>query len=126
MSLMWKLTVALVLIVMTPLVASYFMIDQIATHAASTYANEAADTVSAMDKALDAYRDLFETTKHLHAEIADRLSRRPSLINVDQPINLPGDGTRVVRVALGEGGRRGVGSDVASLGFLLGFIVGSL
>ncbi len=88
MSLMWKLTVALVLIVMTPLVASYFMIDQIATHAASTYANEAADTVSAMDKALDAYRELFETTKQLHAEIADRLSRRPQLINVDQRINL--------------------------------------
>jgi two-component system nitrogen regulation sensor histidine kinase NtrY len=90
MSLMWKLTVALVLIVMTPLVASYFMIDQIATHAASTYANEAADTVSAMDKALDAYRDLFETTKHLHAEIADRLSRRPQLTNLDQILDEEG------------------------------------
>jgi nitrogen fixation/metabolism regulation signal transduction histidine kinase len=81
LGLQWKLTVALVVIVLTPLMASYFMIDQISTHAASTYAKEAADNVVAMDKALDAYRELFETTKHLHAEIADRLSRRPDVID---------------------------------------------
>jgi len=68
-------------IVLTPLVASYFMIDQISTHAANTYAKEAADNVVAMDKALDAYRELFETTKHLHAEIADRLTRRSDVID---------------------------------------------
>ena len=74
--LQWKLTVALVVIVLTPLLASYFMIDQISTHAANTYAKEAADNVVAMEKALDAYRDLFETKKQLQAEIADRLGKR--------------------------------------------------
>ena len=86
--LQWKLTVALVLIVTTPLLASYFMIDQIASHAANVYAKEAADNVTAMERALDAYRELFETTKHLHAEIADRLGRRPALIGLDKNVDL--------------------------------------
>jgi nitrogen fixation/metabolism regulation signal transduction histidine kinase len=86
--LQWKLTLALAIIVMTPLAASYIMIDSIASHAASSYANQAADLVTTMDKALGAYRDLFVTTKNLHAEVADRLSRRTELIALDPRIRL--------------------------------------
>ncbi|HEY1558176.1 MAG TPA: ATP-binding protein [Kofleriaceae bacterium] len=81
--LQWKLVVALLVIVMLPLVASYVMIDTIASHAASSYANQASDLVSTMEKSLDVYRDLFVTTKNLHAEVADRLSRRPELLALD-------------------------------------------
>ena len=41
-----------------------------------------------MEKSLEAYRELFETTKRLHAEIADRLSRRPDLIALDPKADL--------------------------------------
>jgi nitrogen fixation/metabolism regulation signal transduction histidine kinase len=86
--LQWKLTIALAVIVMTPLAASYFMIDWITSHAAKSYANQAADMVNTMDKALGAYRDLFVTTKSLHAEVADRLSRRPELVALDARADL--------------------------------------
>jgi nitrogen fixation/metabolism regulation signal transduction histidine kinase len=106
MKLIWKLTVTLVVVVMTPLGVSFLMIDQISTHAASTYAKEAADNVVAMDKALDAYRDLFETTKHLHAEIADRLSRRPDVI---------GGHPDLARLLQGEGAREALLRGIALL-----------
>jgi nitrogen fixation/metabolism regulation signal transduction histidine kinase len=86
--LQWKLTVALVLIVMTPLGAAAVLIDQIGNVAANVSANEAAANVEAMDRSLDAYRELFETTKHLHAEIADRLSRRKELVSLDPHADL--------------------------------------
>ena len=92
--LQWRLTIALVVIVLTPLAASYFMIDQISTHAANTYAKEAADNVVAMERALDSYRELFETTKRLHAVIADRIARRPDVLagNPDLAKILEGEG----------------------------------
>ncbi|MDB4953578.1 MAG: periplasmic sensor signal transduction histidine kinase [Myxococcales bacterium] len=83
-----KLTVALVLIVMTPLAASYFLIDQIGKVAANFAAGEAGTHVVVMDKALEAYRDLIETTKRLHAEVADRLSKRPALVALDPKLDL--------------------------------------
>ena len=83
LGLQWKLTVALVIVVLLPLAASYFMINSITSHAASSYANQAADVVTSMDKALGAYRALFVTTKSLHAEVADRLSRRSELVALD-------------------------------------------
>ena len=83
-----KLTVALVVIVMTPLGAAAVLIDQIGKVAANVSANEAAANVEAMDKSADAYRELIETTKHLHAEIADRLSRRQELLALDPHADL--------------------------------------
>jgi nitrogen fixation/metabolism regulation signal transduction histidine kinase len=80
LGLQWKLTVAFVLVVMTPLAASYLLIDQIGEVAANFAAGEADTHVAAMDRALGAYRELFDTTKRLHAEIADRLSRHLSHI----------------------------------------------
>jgi nitrogen fixation/metabolism regulation signal transduction histidine kinase len=81
--LQWKLTVALAIVVLLPLAASYVMIDWITSHAASSYAKQAEDMQTPMVKALDAYRGLFVTTKSLHAEVADRLSRRGELIALD-------------------------------------------
>jgi two-component system nitrogen regulation sensor histidine kinase NtrY len=88
LGLQWKLTVALVVIVMTPLGAAAVLIDQIGKVAANVSSNEAAANVDAMEKSLDAYRELFETTKHLHAEIADRLSHRAELVALDPRVDL--------------------------------------
>ncbi len=86
--LQWKLTVALVLVVMAPLTASYFLIDEIGKVATNVSANQLSANVDAMEKALDAYRDLFESKKQLQAEIADRLSRRPALVGLDPNADL--------------------------------------
>jgi len=87
-----KLTVALVLIVMTPLAASYFLIDQIGKVAANFAAGEAGTHVVVMDKALEAYRDLIETTKRSmprlpSAEQAARAGRARSQVDLDKIID---------------------------------------
>jgi nitrogen fixation/metabolism regulation signal transduction histidine kinase len=87
-SLQWKLTVGLVVIVMMPLVVSYFLIDQIGKVAANFAAGEADTHVLVMDKALDVYRDLFITTKNYQAEVAERLSHRPDLLALDPKAKL--------------------------------------
>jgi two-component system nitrogen regulation sensor histidine kinase NtrY len=87
-ALQWRVTAALVIIVLIPFALSYVLLDQIGHSAANYKANEARESIAAMDKALDAYRDLFETTKRLHADIADRLSRRAQLIALDPKADL--------------------------------------
>jgi two-component system, NtrC family, nitrogen regulation sensor histidine kinase NtrY len=87
-ALQWRVTAALVIIVLIPFALSYVLLDQIGRSAANYKANEARESIAAMDKALDAYRDLFETTKRLHADIADRLSRRAQLIALDPKADL--------------------------------------
>ncbi|HEY1811267.1 MAG TPA: ATP-binding protein [Kofleriaceae bacterium] len=84
----WKLVIALLVIVLIPLGASYLLVDQVKKDAANVASNEAALSIVAMEKAEDAYRELFETTKRLHAEIADRLSRRPELVALDPKADL--------------------------------------
>jgi two-component system, NtrC family, nitrogen regulation sensor histidine kinase NtrY len=76
-SLQLKLAVALVLVVLTPLLVSAYLVDQLGIVAANFASSEAAARQEPMDRALTAYRELFDTTKRLHAEIADRLARRP-------------------------------------------------
>jgi len=87
-SLQWKLTVGLVVIVMMPMVVSYFLIDQIGKVAANFAAGEADTHVVVMDKALDVYRDLFVTTKNYQAEVAERLSHRPDLLALEPQAKL--------------------------------------
>jgi nitrogen fixation/metabolism regulation signal transduction histidine kinase len=87
-SLQWRVSIALVMIVLLPFGLSYVLLDQVGRSAANYTANEATAASAAMNKSLDVYRDLFETTKRLHAEIADRLSRRPDLIALDPHANL--------------------------------------
>jgi two-component system, NtrC family, nitrogen regulation sensor histidine kinase NtrY len=78
-SLQIKLAVALLLVVLVPLLVSAYLVDQIGRVAANFASNEAAARQPPMERALTAYRDLFDTTKRLHAEIADRLAHRPDL-----------------------------------------------
>jgi two-component system nitrogen regulation sensor histidine kinase NtrY len=86
--LQWKLTVALVLIVMTPLAASAYLIDQISTVAANFAANDVAKHIHPMEKAAGRYRDLVFETKRLQNEIATNLAKRPELLAVDPKVDL--------------------------------------
>ncbi len=102
-SLQVKLAVTLVLVVLTPLLVSAYLVDQLGIVAANFASSEAAARQEPMDRALTAYRELFDTTKRLHAEIADRLARRPDFAEgrADEDLQLllerePG----LVRIAL--------------------------
>src|SRR6185437_2052353 len=58
------------------------------------------------EKSLGAYRELFETTKRLHGEIADRLSKRPELVALDPNAELEpllGDGLRGIAMLRDDG-----------------------
>jgi nitrogen fixation/metabolism regulation signal transduction histidine kinase len=79
LSLQIKVVLAVVLIVLTPLVASAYLIDQLAKVAASFADNEAKARLGPMEKALDVYTELFQTTKTLQQEVAQRLAARPEL-----------------------------------------------
>jgi two-component system nitrogen regulation sensor histidine kinase NtrY len=83
-----KLTAALVLIVMLPLAASAYLIDQLGKAAANVRAGEAAAPIEAMVKAQGAYNDLVNMTKHLQGEIAARLALRPDFLQLDPTVNL--------------------------------------
>jgi two-component system nitrogen regulation sensor histidine kinase NtrY len=83
-----KLTAVLVLIVMVPLAASAYLIDQLGRTAANVAAGEASSRIKAMEKAKRTYGDLVETTKRLHDEIATRLAQRPDLLALDPTTNL--------------------------------------
>jgi two-component system, NtrC family, nitrogen regulation sensor histidine kinase NtrY len=84
----WKLVIALLVIVTIPLGVSYVLIDQVKESAVNVASNEATQSLVALEKSLDAYRELFETTKRLHAEIGDRLSHRPQLVALDPKVDL--------------------------------------
>jgi nitrogen fixation/metabolism regulation signal transduction histidine kinase len=79
-SLQVKVVIAVVLIVLTPLVASAYLIDQLAQVAASFADNEAKARLGPMEKALGVYTEVFQTTKNLHQEVALRLAGRPELV----------------------------------------------
>jgi len=88
LGLQWKITVALVLIVMAPLGASAYLIDQISKVAANFAANDAATHIQPMERATARYHDLVFVTKRLQLEIADHLAQRPELQAVDPATNL--------------------------------------
>jgi two-component system, NtrC family, nitrogen regulation sensor histidine kinase NtrY len=83
-----KLTVALVLIVMTPLAVSAYFIGQLGVAAANVGAGEAASRLEVFEKSIRAYHDLVATTKELHKEISHRLAQRPDLIALDPAADL--------------------------------------
>ncbi len=83
-----KVTVGLLIVVLVPLVLSAYLIDSIGKASANVAAGEAAERVDTMEHGLDAYRELFDTTKRLHAEIADRLAKRPDLVALDPKASL--------------------------------------
>jgi nitrogen fixation/metabolism regulation signal transduction histidine kinase len=96
-----KLTAGLVLIVMTPLAASAYLIDQLGRAAANVAAGEASQRIKAMEKAQDVYVEVVELTKRLDGEIAARLAQRPDLLALDPTVNL-------VRMIDDEPGLRGI------------------
>jgi len=75
-----KLTVALVLIVMTPLAVSAYFIGQLGKAAANVAAGEASARTAILEKSIDAYHELVRTKKDLHHEVASRLAHRPDLL----------------------------------------------
>lgn len=83
-----KLTAALVLIVMTPLAASAYLIDQLGRAAANVAAGEASSRIEIMEHAQDIYLEVVERTKQLDGEIAARLALRPDLLQLDPTVNL--------------------------------------
>jgi nitrogen fixation/metabolism regulation signal transduction histidine kinase len=85
-----KLTAALVLIVMLPLAASAYLIDQLGKAAANVAAGQAAASLTAMEKARQTYTEFVEITKRLDVEIAARLTQRPDLLALDPTVNLVG------------------------------------
>jgi two-component system nitrogen regulation sensor histidine kinase NtrY len=87
-ALQWRVTAALMGILLLPFALSYLLLQQVGHSAANYKANEARESVAAMEKSLDAYRDLIETTKRLHADIADRLSHRAALVALDPKSDL--------------------------------------
>ena len=102
----WKLVIALFVIVAIPLGVSYVLIDQMKATVVNVASNEATESIVAMQKSLGAYRELFETTKRLHAEIADRLSKRPELAALDPSADLDaqlGDGLRGIAMLRDDG-----------------------
>jgi two-component system nitrogen regulation sensor histidine kinase NtrY len=79
--LQWKLTIALVLIVLLPLVASAILIDSIGKYAANFGATEAKERAAMIEQVSRVYRDLVVTTKALQAEVAQRIASRPDILN---------------------------------------------
>jgi nitrogen fixation/metabolism regulation signal transduction histidine kinase len=88
LSLQLKLTAALVLIVMTPLAASAYLIGQLARTAASVAAGDASSRIEPMKRAQAIYREVVEVTKHLDGEIAARLAQRPEFLQLEPTANL--------------------------------------
>jgi nitrogen fixation/metabolism regulation signal transduction histidine kinase len=81
--LQYKLTIAVVLIVMLPLgVAAYFVGD-IGKTASNIAAREASSRTAVLQKSYGTYDVMINTTKRLHSEIAGRLAKRPDLLALD-------------------------------------------
>jgi two-component system nitrogen regulation sensor histidine kinase NtrY len=80
-SLQVKVVVTVLLIVLTPLLASAYLIGELGRVAANFADAEAEKRVAPMEQALVAYNDVFQTTKTLQQEIAQRLATRPEITN---------------------------------------------
>ena len=84
-----KLTVALVLIVLLPLLASAVLIDQIGRVAANFGATEARERAAMIEQVSRVYRDLVQTTKALQVEVAQRIAARPDIFAPVPGVTLP-------------------------------------
>ena len=78
-SLQVKVVVGLLIVVLAPLAASAYLIDRISKVTANFAASDAAARDDSMRRALDAYRELFETKKQLNIEVAARLATAPAI-----------------------------------------------
>ena len=87
-SLQVKVAVALVLLVLTPLGVAVWLSGQITDTAANFHAAEANASMEALEKSIGAYHQLFDTTKRLEAEIADRMSKKREIQSLDPKLDL--------------------------------------
>ncbi|MCX5744658.1 MAG: ATP-binding protein [Proteobacteria bacterium] len=87
-SLRLKLTLGLVLSTLLPVILAVWLIDQMGKTAANVGASDAAARIAAMEKSIGAYHELVDTTKRLHAEVAQRLAQRPDLVALDPTAKL--------------------------------------
>ena len=77
-----KVIVAIVVIVMAPLAIAVYLISDLGHVAANFGSSEASTRIGVMEKTLRTYRNLVDTTKALHAEIATHLAEHPDLIGL--------------------------------------------
>ena len=82
-SLQVKLVAILMVVVLAPLAASAYFIDQVGRVAANFAASEAAARDRSVQKALDAHLEWVALTKQLHAEVAALVARVPSVAAAD-------------------------------------------
>ena len=83
-----KISMLAVAIVTIPLVIAYLLVGQIGKTAANVAASDAAARIEAMDRAILHYYELVNTTKRLHAEIAERIAKRFDLATPDRNASL--------------------------------------
>ncbi|MGE0548606.1 MAG: ATP-binding protein [Kofleriaceae bacterium] len=83
-----KLSVALALIVMAPLAAAAYFVGELGAAAANVAASDASKRIATLERAMDRYRELIETTKRLHSEIAGRLAAQPAVATLDPRADL--------------------------------------
>ncbi len=88
MSLRVKVVLGLLVVVLAPLGASAYLIDQIGKITANFAASDAAARDQSMTKALAAYRELFETKKQLNGEVAVRLATVPAIVHATPGVDL--------------------------------------
>src|SRR5262245_47406066 len=82
-SLQVKLVAILMVVVLAPLAASAYFIDQVGKVAANFAASEAAARDRSVQKALDAHLEWVALTKQLHAEVAALVARVPQVAAAD-------------------------------------------
>jgi nitrogen fixation/metabolism regulation signal transduction histidine kinase len=82
-SLQIKVVIAVLLLALTPLAVSAYLVDEMATVAANFAAGEARARELPMERALETYRQFFEVSKRLHAEVAARLAAHPQVVTGD-------------------------------------------
>ncbi len=83
-----KLSVALALIVMTPLGLAAYFVGDIGATAANVAASDAAKRIATMEQAMARYHELIATTKRLHAEAAKRIASDLRLAALDATVDL--------------------------------------
>jgi nitrogen fixation/metabolism regulation signal transduction histidine kinase len=83
-----KLTAALVLIVITPLAASAYLIDQLGKTAADVADSYVKAPRATMERARDSFDPLVDYTKVLYSEIAKLLAQRPDILRLDSTLDL--------------------------------------
>ena len=75
-----RLVIGVLVLMVTPLVASWLMIDQISTVAGTFGATEAKARAETLEQVVRVYRDLVGTTKALESEVAQRIASRPDIM----------------------------------------------